>query len=146
MTIEVQRSAKGTRQLLTGPDALRNWTILAAASLTVMAGATIAPGLPGLQAHFAYVPNAEVLSCVLLTTHGLTIALLAPLGGLLIDRVGGRPMLVAAAMLYGAAGTAGLWLDDLIALLASRAFLGMAVAVTMTVEVLPGNWAGSGGF
>ncbi len=39
------------RSLLSGPDGLRNWAILVAASLTVMAGATIAPGLPGLQNH-----------------------------------------------------------------------------------------------
>ncbi len=119
--------------LLTGQNALRNWSILAAASLTVMAGATIAPGLPDLQAHFANVPNADVLSRVLLTTHGLAIAIVAPLGGLLIDRVGRKPMLIAAALLYGLAGTAGLWLDNLVALLASRALLGAAVAVTMTV-------------
>ena len=120
-------------QLLRGPGAARNWAILAAASLTVMAGATIAPGLPGLQAHFADVPNADVLSRILLTTHGLVIALFAPVGGFLIDRIGRKRMLVVAACLYGAAGTAGLWLDDLLLLLASRALLGAAVAVTMTV-------------
>ncbi len=130
---EIQQSTIAESRLLSGPNALRNWAILVAASLTVMAGATIAPGLPGLQAHFADVPNADVLSRVLLTTHGLAIAIIAPLGGLLVDRVGRRPMLIGAALLYGLAGTAGLWLDDLIALLVSRALLGAAVAVTMTV-------------
>ncbi len=130
---EIQQSTIAESRLLSGPNALRNWAILVAASLTVMAGATIAPGLPGLQAHFTDVPNADVLSRVLLTTHGLAIAIIAPLGGLLVDRVGRKPMLIGAALLYGSAGTAGLWLDDLIALLVSRALLGAAVAVTMTV-------------
>ena len=130
---EIQQSTIAESRLLSGPNALRNWAILVAASLTVMAGATIAPGLPGLRAHFADVPNADVLSRVLLTTHGLAIAIIAPLGGLLVDRVGRKPMLIGAALLYGSAGTAGLWLDDLIALLVSRALLGAAVAVTMTV-------------
>ncbi len=47
----------------------------------------------------------------------------------MIDRIGRKPALVAAACLCGVAGTGGLWLDDLIALMISLTLLGAGVAV-----------------
>ncbi len=106
--------------------------LLVAASLTVMSGATISPGLPGMRAHFEGTPGADILVRLVLTMPALFIALCAPFAGFLIERAGRLRVLVAGALLYAAAGTAGLWVETLPALLASRALLGLSVAAVMT--------------
>lgn len=107
-------------------------TLLLVASLTVMSGATIAPALPTMADHFAAAEDAAFWSRLVLTGPALSIALTASLAGRLIDRVGRlRPLLWGLA-LYAAAGSAGLWIDTLPALVASRVVLGLAVAVLMT--------------
>ncbi|MFK7890123.1 MAG: MFS transporter, partial [Granulosicoccus sp.] len=105
--------------------------LLACSSLTVMSGATIAPGLPGLVLHFADYPNADFLARLILTAPGLAIALSAPIAGLMADRIGRKTLLESGIVLYIAAGSAGLWLDDLMFLLVSRLFLGVAVGFIM---------------
>ena len=116
-------------------------TLLIAASLTVMSGATIAPGLPGMRAHFEGVPNAELLTRLVLTVPALFIALGAPVAGLVIERVGRLRMLTAGAALYAASGMSGLVLETLPALLVGRALLGLSVAAIMTtVTTLAGDY------
>lgn len=107
--------------------------LMGCATLTVMSGATIAPGMPGLERHFAE-DGSDVATLVrlVLTVPGLAIALFAPFAGWLADRIGRRVLLMAGIVGYIAAGSAGLWLNDLTALLASRALLGVAVACVMT--------------
>ena len=65
-----------------------------------MAGATIAPGLPGLLAHFADHPDAEYLTRFILTIPGLAIAITAPFAGVLADRFGRRVLLQLGVVLY----------------------------------------------
>lgn len=112
----------------------RNATLLCIAALTVMSGATIAASLPGLEAHFAGQPRVELLTRLVLTVPALFIALCAPLSGYLVDRLGRRRLLLGALALYAAAGSSGLWVETLPGLLAGRALLGLAVAVTMTAN------------
>ena len=116
-------------------------TLLIAASLTVMAGATISPGLPGMREHFADTQNADLLVRLVLTVPAIFIALAAPFTGLLIERIGRLRMLTIGALLYAAAGTTGLWMQTLPALLVGRAILGLAVACVMTtVTTLAGDY------
>ena len=107
-------------------------TLLAASGLTVMAGAIVAPSLPGIRAAFSGVPQVELLARLVLTAPALAVALLAPLAGGLLDRVGRRPVLLGALVLYALAGASGLVLPTLPGLLVGRAFLGAAVAGVMT--------------
>ncbi|AJE48686.1 major facilitator family protein [Celeribacter indicus] len=106
--------------------------MLLAATLTVMSNAIISPGLPGIEAYFAATPNADMLTRLLITAPSLTVAVIAPFAGLLIDRVGRKVMLIIGAALFGLAGSAGLWAPTLRALLATRLILGMGVALLMT--------------
>lgn len=108
------------------------FTLLAASSLTVMSGATISPSLPGLQESFAGVENVELLVRLVLTVPALFIAVFAPLAGGLVDRVGRKQVLLISVILYGVAGGSGLVLDNLYAILAGRALLGVSVAGVMT--------------
>ena len=110
--------------------------LMGCAALTVMSGATIAPGMPGLQAHFAGGADRDIsfLVRLILTVPGLAIAVFAPFAGWIADRLGRRRLLVAGILAYVVAGSAGLWLNDLSALLASRVALGVAVACVMTAS------------
>lgn len=107
-------------------------TLLVVSTLTVMAGATIAPSLPAMQAFFTDIPNADYLVRLALTLPALLIALGAPLVGVLIDRLGRKPLLLFALALYGIAGSSGFVLSGLGAILIGRAFLGISVAGIMT--------------
>lgn len=100
-----------------------------------MAGATISPSLPGLVAHFADDPRAEWLVPFILTAPGLAIAVAAPLSGVLVDRTVKRRVLLAGIVLYVLAGSSGLYLDSLDAILVGRLFLGLAVGAVMTASM-----------
>jgi MFS family permease len=106
--------------------------LLAASSLTVLAGAVIAPGIPGVVRAFSEVPGAAIQGRLLLTLPALAVALSASLSGQAIDRLGARRVLMVALALYGLAGTTGLWLTTLPALLVGRFVLGLAVGGVMT--------------
>jgi MFS family permease len=108
------------------------WALLLCSSLTVLSGAIIAPALPLIAEEFKAVPNVEFLSRLVITMPALAIALTGMLSGLLADRIGRRPLLIGALALYAIAGTSGLYLSDLHAILAGRFVLGVAVAGVMT--------------
>ncbi|HEY9627056.1 MAG TPA: MFS transporter [Coleofasciculaceae cyanobacterium] len=111
-------------------------TLLLMSSLTVMAGAAIAPALPQIQQAFATTPNSEFWVKLMLTLPGLFTAIGAPISGSIIDRFGRKPLLIAAMIIYGlAGGVAGLTLNSIPALLAARALLGLAVAAVMTASL-----------
>jgi MFS family permease len=107
-------------------------TLLLASSLTVMAGSTLAPALPQIQQFFQAVPEASFWVRLMLTLPGLFTALSAPASGFLADRWGRKPLLLAATLLYGLAGGAGLVVSSISGLLVSRALLGVAVGAAMT--------------
>lgn len=112
-------------------------TLLFASMLTIMAGATIAPALPAIERAFSTTPNASVLVGLVLTIHGLFIAVGSPVIGRFSDRYGRRPVLFVSTLVYALAGGSGFVLDSLVAILAGRAALGLAVAgVMVTVTAL----------
>ena len=112
----------------------RAWPLLVAASLTIMSNATLTPALPGLARLFVDTPHAELLTRLLITAPSLTAALSAPLVGWIVDRHGRRPLLLAGVFLFAIAGTAGLYLPNLAAILVSRGLLGVAVAMIVTAQ------------
>ena len=121
-------------------------TLLLASTLTVMAGATISPALPGIEETFANAPPLDLLVIALgpavlvglvLTTHGLFIAVGSPLIGAVADRFGRRRLLLLSTVVYALAGGSGFVLDSLVGILVGRGILGLAVAgITVTVTAL----------
>jgi MFS family permease len=107
-------------------------TLLCISTLTVMAGATIAPSLPAMQDYFKAVPNSDYVVRLALTLPALFIALGAPIVGILIDRLGRKPILLVTLALYGIAGSSGFILSSLNLILVGRALLGISVAGIMT--------------
>ncbi|MFU1478777.1 MFS transporter [Roseovarius sp. C7] len=108
--------------------------LLLAATLTTMANAAISPALPGLAARFADHPQAALLTRMLLPAPSLAVVLIAGWSGALADRIGKRLLLLGGVALFALAGTLGMALNSLEALLASRLALGVAVALIMTSQ------------
>ncbi|MCP1625919.1 MFS transporter [Pseudomonas nitroreducens] len=120
--MSAERRAGGAQALL----------LLFGSCLPVLGAVLIAPVLPRMQTHFAETPGAAVLVPVALTLPALVIAFLAPLAGVLADRVGRRSLLLASMLLYSLCGVLPLWLDSLGLIVASRAGIGLAEAGIMT--------------
>lgn len=116
-------------------QALRKLTLLIGSTLTVMAGAVIAPALPQISREFADVPGIELLSRLVLTLPALFMGILAPLAGYLTDRAGRKKVLLFSLILYAVAGTTGLYFNDFWWILAGRALLGIAVGGLITAII-----------
>ena len=99
--------------------------IFASATLTIMAGSIIAPVLNLMRNGLGVAPSSVGL---IITTHGLFMALFSPLMGSIIDRKGARRPYIAALLCYGLAGGSGLLINSFWVLLVSRACLGIALA------------------
>lgn len=112
----------------------REAALLIAATLTIMSNATISPALPGIEAMFPEAPNAALLTRLLVTAPALLVAVMAPFAGLAADRFGRRRQLLWGVALFALAGSAGLWLASLEAILASRLALGLGVTAVMTAQ------------
>jgi MFS family permease len=108
-------------------------TLLLLSMMTMMSNVAIVTSLPHLKAHFPGVPDIDILSRLMITLPSLSIALLAPFLGHLLHHLPRRISAVAALLLFGIAGSAGLYLQGIEALLASRAIFGVAVALLMIV-------------
>ena len=109
--------------------------LLFTSTLTIMAGATIAPSLPQIQQVFVNNHNSEILTKLILTIPALLIAICAPMVGALIDRFGRLKILLGSLILYGLSGASGFFMNDLYSILISRAFLGVSVAGVMTTTI-----------
>ncbi len=109
-------------------------TLLLASMLTILANAIIAPSLPLISQAFKDVENVEILTKMMLTLPALTIAIIAPLAGRLLDKVGRLKVLNISLLIYLLAGTSGYWLGGLYAILAGRIVFGLGVAGIMTVS------------
>ncbi|MFC1862611.1 MFS transporter [Thermodesulfobacteriota bacterium] len=103
--------------------------IFASATLTIMAGGIIAPVLNLMRDGLGVAPSSVGL---IITTHGLFMALASPLMGSVIDHKGARRPYIVALMCYGLAGGSGLLINSFWFLLLSRAFLGIALAGIFT--------------
>lgn len=108
-------------------------TLLAISTLTVMSNAAIITSLPHLGQHFNNIANIELLSRLMITLPSLAIALLSPFLGHLIYKTSVVKSAIFGLLLFGIAGSAGLYLDDMYRLLFSRIFLGIAIAMLMIV-------------
>ena len=105
------------------------WILLASSTLTVMAGAIIAPVLNLMREGLGADPSS---AAIIITTHGIMIALCSPLIGILIDRLGVKRPYVFGLILYGLTGSSGLFINTYWIMIISRVFLGIGVASVFT--------------
>ncbi len=110
-------------------------TLLLASALTILANAIVAPALPQISAAFSEIPNAEILTKLMLTLPALIIAVAAPVIGKLLDKVGRIKVLIYSLIIYLIAGTSGFWLKGLYSILIGRVVFGLGVSGVMTVAI-----------
>jgi MFS family permease len=110
-------------------------TLLLVSSLTIMAATTIAPSLPAMKQYFESEivdpDRRNTLVQLVITLPALFIVMGSPIAGIVVDRFGRKPLLLAATILYGLAGSSGIYLESLTTILVGRAMLGLAVAGIM---------------
>lgn len=111
----------------TGLPRLGSLTLLMVASLTIMVGCVIVPGLPSIA------PALGVGNAVgwLVTLPSLGAVLFAPLAGRMIDRMGARAALCIGLGAYGLIGLATVMLYGPVAVFTARMALGGATALVM---------------
>jgi len=109
--------------------------LLVAGAMTVMSSAAISPSLPEMSIVFQDEQDAEFLVRLILTLPTLSIAIFAPIAGIIIDKYGRKKLFVVSIILYGVAGASGFFLDSLFEILVSRALFGIALAGIMTTSV-----------
>ena len=100
--------------------------ILAAGTLTVMAGAIISPIISLMQGNLQGADENNIRFVI--TTHALFIAIFSPIFGTVIDKIGAKKPFAFGLLLYGITGASGLFVTDITTMIISRALLGIAVA------------------
>jgi MFS family permease len=108
--------------------------LIVTAVMPTMGIVALVPVLPLLLREFAGVPGSAVLVPVALTVPALCIALFSPVAGALSDRFGRKPVLLLALLVYGVVGALPFLLQDLAAIIAARAMMGLAEAAIMTIS------------
>lgn len=101
--------------------------------LPILATLSVAPAIPRLIEHFSDVADARVLVPMLLAVPAIFIAITSPFVGIPIKRYGRKPVLIVGVALYGVFGLAPFFMDDLHAILVTRAGVGVAEAMLVTV-------------
>ncbi|MDQ0484017.1 MFS transporter [Guptibacillus hwajinpoensis] len=103
------------------------FSLMLAASLTIMVGSAITPALIKISQHY----GVEDMATWLTTLPALGVVLFAPLAGRLIDRLGSYVSLCIGLVVYGALGVSAIWLSGTIPVFADRILLGGATAIVM---------------
>lgn len=108
-------------------------TLIAAGTLPVMAIAALVSVLPLLFRQFASVPHGELLVPMILTVPSLCVAVCSAPIGALADRWGRRPVLLLSLATFTLSGALPMLFDNVYAIIASRAVVGIAEAAILTV-------------
>lgn len=110
------------------------FTLLLMSMMTMMSNVAIVTSLPHLSTAFKDVQNIEFLSRLMITLPSLAIAFLSPFLGHAVIRFGKKRAAVSALFFFSFFGSAGLYLETIYELLASRFLFGVAIAVLMIVS------------
>lgn len=106
--------------------------LLIGANLTLVSGAGLTAAMPAIFATFADVPGAEFWVSMIITLPALFVVIGGPVTGMLVDRVGRKPVLAASILLSGIAGSGAFFLNNIFAILVTRALVGLSIAGAMT--------------
>lgn len=136
---DLSPSAVAAAPALAGPGARRQGglaqgvALMAIVNMPSLALSALVPGLPQLFQQFSSVPHFQLLVPMIITVPSLCVALTSGLMGVLADRWGRRPLLLAALLAFSLLGLAPLLFDSLVLIVASRVVVGVAEAAILTV-------------
>lgn len=103
--------------------------LLLGSSLLVMGNAAIGPALAKINTVF----NDPFGVSLLMAFPAIGVVLSSPFVDKLMKKMGDKNTLLIGLFIYGAAGSSGLWLDSIPALLFFRLLFGLSIAICMTV-------------
>ncbi|MEO9945861.1 hypothetical protein [Paraglaciecola sp.] len=81
-------------------------TLLCIASLTIMVGSIVAPGMISISVQLGVADNAILL----ITLPALGAVIFSPIAGKLIDKYGAYPSVIIGMFLYGLVGVGAIFL------------------------------------
>lgn len=114
------------------PNIWAKLVLLIGANLTLISGAGLTAAMPAILKAFEDVPGASVWVSMIITLPALFVVVGGPVVGYITDRFGRKPILVGSILLSGLAGTGAFFLNDLFAILVTRALVGISIAGAMT--------------
>ena len=114
---------------LSRPRQIATVAALLACGVSIALG-LYAPGpvLPQVSETFAAVPNSKLLTQLITVVPSFVFALSAPFAGGLVGRIGCKRIIIPSVIVFVIAGTLPAVLDDLWAILAARAVVGVCIA------------------
>jgi MFS family permease len=116
-------------------------TVLLSGLFVALSFSVVSPILPRMSSELATGATGAYLVKMVAGVIGLAMVIGAPLAGLALDRLGRRPVLVTAGLVYAAAGVAPALLPDLPEILAARFLFGLAaIAIGTGGAVLVGDY------
>jgi MFS family permease len=130
MTID-QATVTGTA--LRPLDLPTKFIMLTAGLLPALALIGVTAVLPQIEAALAHDAQDRMLIKQLVSGVAFAMMIGAPITGFLVDRFGTKLILLINCLMYALAGTAGLYLQSLSTLLASRLLVGLAAGGIITI-------------
>jgi MFS family permease len=111
---------------------LQGVLLLLGSCLPVLGAVLLAPVLPTMAMHFADTPGVAILVPMVLTVPALFVALVSPIAGVVADKLGRKNLLLWAMVAYAIFGVAPFFMDSLVGIVVTRAFVGVCEAFIMT--------------
>ena len=115
---------------------LRTWlaivVMLSGTTFVALVVTAVAPIMHHLSDHFGQGGNGKLVAYGVATVPSVGIMIGGPITGWTIERVGSRNFLLAILLAFGLSGSAGLVLDDVRLLIATRFILGVSAAGVVT--------------
>jgi MFS family permease len=117
------------------PGFLQGIMLLLPITMSVMGISVLTPVVHLLLEQFKSVPNHEYLVIGgVLTMPAIWVLLFSPVAGWLADRFGRRKLLLVSMLVYAGLGIAPAFLNDLYAIIVTRAGVGICESIVMTVS------------
>jgi predicted MFS family arabinose efflux permease len=113
------------------PGFLQGLALLLPISLAVIGVSVFTATVALMREHFKDLPNGDYLVNLLQTMPGFWIVAFSPVAGWLLDRFGRRTILIGAMVVYGVAGTAPFFLENIYVILVTRCFVGMCESIVL---------------
>ncbi|HEF5856185.1 TPA: MFS transporter [Campylobacter jejuni] len=135
--------------------------VFSMAAMTMLGSVVISSALPAINRHFEELltqsgvtlassftlAHLDILVRLVLTIPAIFVVILSPFAGILMDKFGKLKFILPAMVVWTISGISGFFLNDIYAILTSRAIFGMATAFIMTgASALLGDYYSRGGF
>lgn len=135
-------------------------SLFSMAAMTVLGNAVIGSALPSINSHFNTLlqtqsgalrdftlAHLDLLTRLILTMPAIFVVILSPFAGMLMDKFGKLKFIFPAMVLWTITGVSGFFMNNIYAILASRAIFGIATAFVMTgASALLADYYSRGGF